>query len=209
MKWQRLSAAVVLLLPAWAGAASWSAVISDASLHSEVDVASFVRQGKAVTVWEREVHAGQVQAQPGDFYFKSAKTLMRYDCDRRTMEQLMKVYYDDDGNEIKTVNANYYGRPDYIVPDTDGERMFEYVCNYKKPPLKKTVVAAKKAVKPKPVEKTAGQLAGKEKDPVPAKADARGKPASAPKFSAPSLPILKPSGVMVKPVSAEAPKAEK
>ncbi len=212
MKWQHAAVAAVLLLPLRVGAAAWSAVISEASMRSEVDVASFIRQGKVVTAWEREVYTEQTQAQPGDFYFKSAKTLVRYNCDGRTMEQLMKVYYDQDGSEIKTVNANYYGRPDFIVPDTDGERMFEYVCNYKKPVEKKAIVA-RKTVKSKVADTTPDPLAGKGKDAAPSKATktaetgakpAEAKPAA--KLSTRSLPILKPPGVIVKPVSAEAPK---
>ena len=195
-------------LPVWSGAATWSTVIANAKMRAEIDLASFLRQGNVVTAWDREVHFEPTQARPGDFYFKSAKSLVRYSCDVRTADLIMKVYYGEDGSEIKTVTASYDSRPNYVIPDTEGEQKFEYACKYKKVVAKKVVAVAKKkaAKKPKAPEKTAES--GKKEAAGAKTADTSAKPAAPenpPKFPPRILPIRKPSGILPPP-SAETDK---
>ena len=181
----------VLLLPAWAEAATWSVVASNGKMRAEMDIASFMRQGNIVTAWDREVYFEPAQAQPGDFYFKSTKSLTRYSCDGRTADLLMRVYYAEDGSEIKTVTASYYGRQNYVIPDTDIEKMFEFACKYKKVPVKKAVATvAEKDKKSKEADKSAEPPARKDASAAKAKPSAE----ALPKAPTRSLPIHKPSG---------------
>ena len=177
----------------------WSPVISNEKMHAEIDLASLVRQGSIVTAWDRDVYSALEQARPGDFYFKSAKSLMRYNCSGRTADLLMKVYYAEDGSEITTITASYYGKPNYVIPDTEGEQKFEHACQYKKPEEKKLVAAAKqKSEKPKEMDKTADMSAKQATSGDKAKAAAPENPVKAPPRS---LPILKPSGTLPKPAA--------
>lgn len=181
----------------------WSPVISNEKMRAEIDLASLLRQGNIVTAWDREVYSALEQARPGDFYFKSAKSLMRYNCNARTADLLMKVYYAEDGSEITTITASYYGKPNYVIPDTDGEQKFEHACQYKKPEEKKLVaVTRKKSGKSKEADKTADMSAKKATSGDKAGAVAPENPVKVPPRS---LPIRKPAGTLPKPI-AEASK---
>jgi hypothetical protein len=190
-----------------AEAAMWSSVISNEKMRAEIDLASFMRQGSIVTAWDREVYSVLEQARPGDFYFKSAKSLMRYNCVARTADLLMKVYYAEDGSEITTITASYYGKPNYVIPDTEGEQKFEHACQYKTPEEKKLAAAAaakksEEAKKAKEAEKTADMSDKKAVAGDKAKSAVPESPVKAPPRS---LPILKPPGTLPKP-AAEAGK---
>jgi len=191
-------AAAFLTFPIGAGAAVWSAVLSNEKMRAEIDLASFMRQGDIVTAWDREVYFMPEQARPGDFYFNSSKSLVRYSCDARTSDLLMRVYYDEEGSEIKTITASYYGRLNYVVPDTDNEKKFEYACKYQKPVEKKTAsLVTKKGKKSKKTGKTV-ESAGKEA-PGANKVDSKAKlteKGGLPKPPPRSLPIHKPSRVL-------------
>ena len=200
--------AALFLFPIGAGAVTWSSVITSEKMRAEVDLASFLRQGNIVTAWDREVYAVLEQARPGDFYFKSSKTLMRYNCSGRTADLLMRVYYAEDGSEITTVTASYYGKPNYVIPDTEGEQKFEYACQYKTPEEKKlAVAAAAAAIAKKKSEKSeepegSGELVGVPVKKMVSGGKAKSTVAESPVKSPPrSLPILKPSGTLLKPVA--------
>lgn len=193
----------------------WSSVITSEKMRAEVDLASFLRQGNIVTAWDREVYAVLEQARPGDFYFKSSKTLMRYNCSGRTADLLMRVYYAEDGSEITTVTASYYGKPNYVIPDTDAEQKFDYACQYKTPEEKKlAAAAAAEAAAKKKSEKLAESVEPGELVAVPAKkavAGGKGKPAptgSPVKPLTRSLPVIKPPSTLAKS-PGEAGKGEK
>lgn len=177
----------------------WSSVISNEKMRAEIDLASFLRQGSTVTAWDREVYSALEQARPGDFYFKSAKSLMRYNCNARTADLLMKVYYAEDGSEITTITASSYGKPNYVIPDTQGEQKFEHACQYKKPEEKKpAAVTRKKSEKSKEADKTADMSAKKAISGDKAKTVAPESPVKPPPIS---LPIRKPSGTLPKPIA--------
>ncbi len=190
-------AAAFLSFPVGAGAAVWSVVLSNEKMRAEIDLASFMRQGDIVTAWDREVYFMPEQARPGDFYFKSSKSLVRYGCDARTSDLLMRVYYDEDGGEIKTISAAYYGRLNYVVPDTDNEKKFEYACKYQKPKKAENHLARKKGKKPKKTGKA--ESSGKEAPGATNRADSKAKLTEKGGLSKPpprSLPIRKPSGIL-------------
>ena len=199
--------AAFLFLPLGSEAAAWSVVVSNEKMRTEIDLASFMRQGAFVTAWDRDIYFVPEQARPGDFYFKSAKALVRYSCDARTADLLMRVYYAADGSEIKTVTASYYGRPNYVIPDTDDEKKLEYVCKYKTPEeLRLAALARKQAKAEAEAEKKAKAEKAKEAEQA---ADLKAKktlpggkaqpavPAVPPKHT----PILKPSGLQSKPAA--------
>lgn len=177
--------AAFLTFPPGTEAAMWSSVMSSEKMRAEIDLASFLRHGDIVTAWDREVYSALEQARPGDFYFKSVKSLMSYNCKARTADLLMKVYYAEDGSEITTLTANFNGKPNHVIPDTEGDQKFEYVCQYKKPEEKKLVVVTKK--KSKQADKTADKARAME-------------PENPVKYPLRSLPIFKPSGTLPKPV---------
>lgn len=188
--------AVFLIFSLGTEAAMWSSVISNEKMRAEIDLTSFMRQGSIVTAWDREVYSVLEQARPGDFYFKSAKTLMRYNCTGRTADLLIKVYYAEDGSEITTITASYYGKPNYVIPDTEGEQKFEHACQYKKPEEKKlSAVTKKKSEKSKEADITADTSAKKATIGDKAKAAVPEAPVKQPPRS---LPILKPSGALPK-----------
>lgn len=188
--------AMIFSLPAWAEAAVWSAVISDGKMRADIDVASITRQGNIVTAWEREVYSGLEQAQPGDFYFKSSKALFRYGCDVRTADMLMKVYYAEDGSEIKVITASNSGRPNFVIPDTHVEQKFDYACKYRKSPEKKAAaVVRKKVSRPKEADKAVPAPAKKEAPAVKAKPMPEAPPVTPPR----SVPIRKPSALLPRP----------
>ena len=172
----------------------WSPVISNERMRAEIDVASLLRQGSVVTAWDREVYSALEQARPGDFYFKSAKSLMRYSCSGRTADLLMKVYYAEDGSEITTLTASYYGKPNFVIPDTEGEQKFEHACQYKKPEEKKVSAVTRKSGKPKEADKSAKKTTSGGK----ARAAASEHPVKVPPRY---LPIRKPFGTLPKPVA--------
>jgi len=181
-----------LIFPLGAEAATWSSVIANEKMRAEIDLSSFLRHGNIVTAWDREVYSALEQARPGDFYFKSAKSLIRYNCSGRTSDLLMKVYYAEDGSEITTISASSNGKLNYVIPDTEGEQKFEYACQYKKPEQKTlAAVTRKKSEKSKEADKTADMSAKKATSEGKAGAVAPESPVKAPpRF----LPIRKPSG---------------
>ena len=194
-----LLTAAFLSFPPGTEAAMWSSVIANERVRAEIDLASFLRQGSIVTAWDREVYSALEQARPGDFYFKSAKSLMRYNCNARTADMLMKVYYAEDGSEITTLTASYYGKPNYVIPDTEGEQKFEHACQYKKTVEKQPAAAIrKKSEKSKEADKTADMSAKKTTSGDKARAVAPENPVKAPPRS---LPIRKPSGTLPKPIA--------
>jgi hypothetical protein len=162
-EWLRKGFRVFFLAPALcvaagAQAANWHVVPAADKARVEVDLASMERKGKVIRAWTKEIYFRLEQARPGDFYYKSLKTLARYHCDTRTIVPIMRIYYDESGAEIKTLAAVDDNGPVTVVPDSLEEARFNYLCQYK-PPVKK-----KKA---SPVKK-------------PAAAQERGQPKTAP-----------------------------
>lgn len=200
-------AAALLTLPLEGGSAMWAAVISNEKMRTDIDLASLMRQGQIVTAWDRETYFAPEQARPGDFYFKSAKSLMRYSCASRTADLLMRVYYSDDGNEIKTITASYYGRPNYVIPDTETEQKFDYACRYKTAEEKKVATVAKKSAKESREKDADKKPADKKEAPAanPQEAKAKAATPETPPKPFPDIrprPALKPLGTLP-PAGAE------
>lgn len=150
-----------------AAAGNWKRVTDDEKIRVEVDIATLTRDGNTVKAWERETHRQPEQAKPGDFYFKSTKTLAQHHCVERTTTYLFRGFFAADGSEIKAMTADL-GKVDFLIPDSLEERKLTFACTHGagKP--------GKPLAQPAPVE--AGATAPLVK-PVPAKPAEAAKPA--------------------------------
>ena len=142
-KIQIVLAALAGFMATSAGAAEWYAILDNSRLKIEVDAAGALKGNNVIEAWDEEVYTKLEQANPGDFYFKSVKSLARYGCKDRTTDRLMRIYFDQDGAEIKKVSEADGSA--YVVPDTLEEMKFEYLCNHKLPPETTRLIAEKKA----------------------------------------------------------------
>lgn len=88
------------------------------------------KQDRKLKVWDKISYSRPQQAMPGDFYYAAAKTLNEVNCTARTIRMLQKVYYGSDGNEIKSIRHEAM-KPETIVPDTQGEAIFDFACTLK------------------------------------------------------------------------------
>ncbi|MFO1319405.1 MAG: carbonic anhydrase family protein [Burkholderiales bacterium] len=132
---------VVLSLPVVAPAADWTSISRYSGMHLELDTSSFVPEGNAVLAWDRMSYSADRQGvESGDIAFRSARTLMRYDCLRRTVVPVLRSFSHEDGTEILSQNVEGAELPQTIVPDTPRERMFRIVCKGR--PAKALVAAA-------------------------------------------------------------------
>ncbi len=120
-------------LPASAG--NWRTVVDNEIVRAETDIGSLMRNGDIVRTWEKETYLKPEQAKPGDFYYKSAKSLAQHHCTNRTTSYLYKAYYTEDGKEIKAItSAGDLDRADQIPPDSLEERKLLFACNFKSSP---------------------------------------------------------------------------
>lgn len=142
-KIQIVLAALAGFMATSAGAAEWNTILDNSRLKIEVDAAGALKGNNVIEAWDEEVYTKLEQANPGDFYFKSVKSLARYGCKDRTTDRLMRIYFDQDGAEIKKVSEADGSA--YVVPDTLEEMKFEYLCNHKLPPETTRLIAEKKA----------------------------------------------------------------
>ncbi len=199
---KRLLLLCPLLLPIAAPAADWVAITRLPDVTIEFDKDSAVRDGEVARGWDRATHAAE-QGGPGsgDVVFRIAKTLVRYDCVRRTVVPLVRVFARADGVEIQRLYLEGAELPQPVVPDTPRENMLSIACKARgaapaqTAPIKTTVMAADGVAQPpdgaKPTE-------GKPKDPKPAP-----KPAAKPEGEA-AAETKKPE----EPAKAEAAKAD-
>ncbi|WP_156802260.1 carbonic anhydrase [Leeia oryzae] len=166
----------LLHLPAHA---AWKPIFSDIQVTLAIDEATLETKGMTAKMWARERYNRPVQADPGDFFFKTVATQTQYACDKRTQTPLLTVYYDLADEEIKRINGDDKAQP--VVPGSMDERRFNIACKVAPPVAVKPVVPPKpaKPVKPAPAAKPA----------------AAAKPVEAPKKEAASEPA-KPALVM-------------
>lgn len=114
------------------------------------------KKAKKLKIWDKTTYSRPQQARPGDFYYTSAKSLAEINCTAHTLKLLQKIYYDSDGNEIKSVQYDAKDRDKAVVPDTSNESVFNFACAFK---AAKPVANSKKTSESKPgtsTEKTKG-----------------------------------------------------
>lgn len=196
----------LLLAPAAAPGADWVSVAKLPDVELEFDLGGAVRDGEVARAWDRATY-GADQGGPGsgDVAFRIAKTLIRYDCARRTVVPLLRVFSRADGVEIQRLYLEGVELPQPVVPDTPRERMLGMACRAKSvtpptPPIRSSVMPADGSAQPP-------DAAGGQKD-----ASAKGGKAASKSGSKPSGKATKTEGAPAakeeaKPAAGEEPKA--
>ena len=64
-----------------------------------------------------------------DVAVRNSLVLFKFECTNLMMGVLSSLKYDKDGNIITSNNVNeLFLRMEYVIPDTNGEFIFEYFC---------------------------------------------------------------------------------
>jgi hypothetical protein len=64
-----------------------------------------------------------------DVVVRNSLVLFKFECTNLMMGVLSSLKYDIDGNVITSNNVNeLFLRMEYVIPDTNGEFIFEYFC---------------------------------------------------------------------------------
>jgi hypothetical protein len=64
-----------------------------------------------------------------DVVVRNSLVLFKFECTNLMMGVLSSLKYDKDGNVITSNNVNeLFLRMEYVIPDTNGEFIFEYFC---------------------------------------------------------------------------------
>lgn len=155
-----------LLLSPPAMAVSWHPLRTSTQMTLEADAPQMEatdkktedkekKKDKKLKIWNKITYSQPQQANPGDFYYSSSKTLSEINCTIRSHKPLQKIYYGDDAREAKNIHYGDSEKAATIIPDSQEEAVFDFACNYN--PSKTTVQAAapqKSPVKPKPLAAT-------------------------------------------------------
>jgi carbonic anhydrase len=209
-----------LLALAWAPAqaARWLPVTESSVRAVYLDTAGAVREGALVRTWIREVYTNEQRADQVGVMYYAANTLMSYDCTRRTLSALFRVFYGSDGTELRRIALDAVDVPTLASPGSLQEALLERACSALVKPKKDENVpdgllkvaatqgpanaaAAKEASKPDP-EKAAGKGTETNKPEAAAAAKPEGEGAK------PAKAAAKPEGEGTKPATAAAPKPQ-
>jgi len=125
MKLIWISAALALLLPAQASAATW-VYVTDSSQRTRylVDIETIDRAGSLVTYWIKLDHSADSSVK-----HRETKLRRRADCANDTDILMNMIQYDADGSVIDSFTVpSYRQTPSAIVPDSVGESVHSFVC---------------------------------------------------------------------------------
>jgi carbonic anhydrase len=199
-----LAAACAIAAAGPSPAATWQMVNSNASVQTEVDLASANRKDGTVTGWVQHTYSKKTTTQSGAYFvYRTMKEQVRLNCTQQTASVLTRAYFDDDGAEIASIKGN--GEARNVVPDSPEHRVLTRLCNptteAKAPRLKETVRESLREAGATPVAATDPRyMDGPVNQPKPgivrAKADAH---------DAHDAPAAAPS--IVKPIEKIDPKA--
>ena len=210
---RRLFLLLCCLLPVGASGSEWAFIRSPGMGTVELDLGSAVRDGDQVRAWDRMRYSLDQTRSSGDVAYRTVKTLVAYDCVRRTAVPLTRTFFRVDDSEIQRMNLEGAELPQSVVPDTPRGEMLALACAVKPPPptvvavAPAPVVAKPKAApkpKPKPAETVADGAARTEepaeasKEPV-AKADP--KPAATKKAALAKAVEPAPAPAKLQPVT--------
>jgi hypothetical protein len=121
-----LSVLAAVLMAAPTSAADW--VRSEVTIDqtSYVDSASLRRAGDVVRAWEKTTYPPTNPKK-----WKEVKSLSEFDCASRQSRVLtLTVYFTDGNNETENKVTEWK----YVVPETVGESILDFVCNFNLPP---------------------------------------------------------------------------
>jgi len=77
--------------------------------------------------WFERRYAKPKKIGDGEFY-NTMKMLEEMDCRGKRSRTLTATWYSKSGNSIDTITPSY-AEWRYVIPDTVGESMYEFVCN--------------------------------------------------------------------------------
>ncbi|MEN6584854.1 MAG: surface-adhesin E family protein [Sulfuricella sp.] len=188
--------ALLLLTPA-AEAANWHTLPGGAQMTLLADQPQLEptdkdkKKDKKLKVWDKITYSRLHQAIPGDFYYTSAKSLTEINCTARTLKPLLRIYYDSDGNEVKSIHYRSSEPAEAVVPDTSGEAVFNFACAFKAASAAtKTAPRTKSPVQAKASQPLAKPNMSKEKTKEPQKPQTPAGAKPSPPLT-PSAPIAK------------------
>jgi carbonic anhydrase len=132
-------ALLALAVPPLAQAAKWVDVAENAYGRSlYLDSESLQRDGLRVQAWTREVFIDEQRSPHTGVMYYSASTLTRFECGRRTISPLVRVFYGADGTELRRINLDQVELAALTTPGSLQERLLEEAC---KPPVAKKPAA--------------------------------------------------------------------
>jgi carbonic anhydrase len=197
---------LLLLAAPAAHAAKWVNVAEGAQGHAlYLDTDSLQRDGSQIQVWTRQVFTDEQRSPHTGVLYYSASTLTRFDCVKRTIVPLTRVFYGGDGTELRRINLDQVELPALTTPGSLQERLLEEACRppvAKKPaaPLTRLAQADTKTKTDAPPSGAAEPAKAADKDSAkPAKEPAK------PEAAAPAKPPAADPKSTAKP--PEAPKA--
>lgn len=196
---RRLALLLVCLWSVPVCASDWMDISAPPWLRVELDTSSLVGDGINARAWDRFTYSDDQSHDSGDVQWRAVKTLMSYQCTRRTTVPLVRIFFAADGSELMRKNLEGVELPRPVVPDTPRERMLEFAC--RKPAVPVAAAAQPQALVP-------GQAIVALPEPAQAKASPKRK--RKPKPVAVAEPAKLPAAPKEKVVkAAEESKAEK
>lgn len=117
-----------LLLPATGLAAKWVTVSTSPESTAWLDQGGIVRRGDVVQAWELEKFTIDQENKAWEGRYRAVKSLMSYDCARRTTEPVLRVYLSAEGAELKRVHMQGLQFPAAVEPDSLREKMLALAC---------------------------------------------------------------------------------
>jgi len=189
--------ALLLFTPA-TEAATWHTLQTKAQMTLQVDEPQLEavdknatdeakKKDKKLKIWDKITFSRPQQADPGDFYYTTVKSLTEINCTTRTFKPLRRVFYDGDDNEVKSIHYDVNERSEVVVPDTSGDTIFNFSCTYKA-----AKALSKAAPRPKTKQPTTQPAVTAEKAKEQQKNPAAAGATSPPK-PAPTAPTAKPA----------------
>ncbi|MBI3526718.1 MAG: hypothetical protein HY067_01990 [Betaproteobacteria bacterium] len=210
MKTKLALAGALLALAGPVSGAHWKPVSVTPERSIYIDMDALVRNGHTVQAWDwQKFRTGQTSATwQGAFFW--VKSLTNYHCMQRTTDAVLKVYFGNDGVEIKRTHLEGLQFPAAVEPDSLREKMLEMACNPLKPAVKPVATATKPAVESKSAETKSpeseptvskGDPSAAKSDPAkadsnPAKAEEKGGAAAQAQSANPVVPRTKPAQTM-------------
>lgn len=125
---RRLAPLLVALWSVPVCASDWLDIAAPPWMRAELDTASLVSDGVNARAWDRVTYSDDQFHDSGDVQWRSVKTLMSYQCTRRTTVPLGRIFFAADGSQLMRQNLEGVELPRPVVPDTPRERMLEFAC---------------------------------------------------------------------------------
>jgi carbonic anhydrase len=125
---RRLAVLLVSLCSVPVFASDWMDIASPPWMRVELDTSSLIGDGVNARAWDRVTYTEDQSHDSGDVQWRSVKTLMTYQCTRRTSVPLARIFFAADGTELMRTNLDGVELPRPAVPDTPRSRMLDYAC---------------------------------------------------------------------------------